>query len=305
MSVNKWIEKNIKSLDGKRIVITGANSGIGFEAAKICAFKGATVILACRSFERASKAVQLIKNDYPNAKLSIMIYDQSSLKSIDEFVNNLINEYEYIDALIANAGIYHPSMNQKTKDNLPLTLGVNYFGCYYLVNKLLPYLEQNENSRIILVSSLTYRFAKYKNLSFLEEDDKNVSKNYGLSKLAIAKLFIHLINNSKVKVLMMHPGISSTNIFSSSNNNFPRWFQKLAHIFLPLFTHSPHKACLGMVKLASDENIENGTYLGPRGPFGISGYPIKKRIPKRIYKDVSLFIDETNKILEKVKKENE
>lgn len=300
MKVNKWIQNKIPSLDNQIILITGGNSGIGFETAKIFALKGAHVILACRSIKRASTAKELILKEFPEAKITILIYDQSSFKSINHLVEEIKDKYDHIDTVIVNAGIYHPSPNQFTNDGLPLTMGVNYFGSYYLINKLLPYLEKYDKSKIVLVTSLTYRFSKYKDLSFLDENDKKVSKNYGLSKLCIIKYYFYLLKTTNVKVMMMHPGVTSTNIFSSSNNNFPRWFQKLAHLILPLFTHSPKKASLGMVLLAANNDFENGMYLGPRGLFGISGYPTKKKIPERFKKDVDNIIKKTDEIIKKV-----
>lgn len=300
MKIKEWINKNLnEDLSSKIILITGANSGIGFEASKILASKGATIILACRNEQRALKAKELILKEYPSSKIDIILYDQSSFSKIDKFEDELRQKYDHIDALVLNAGIYHPSSNQKTEDGLPLTIGVNYFGCFYLVDKLLTYLEKS-HSKIIFVTSLTHRLSKYKDYSFLTDDDKHVSKTYGLSKLAIVKLFLYLSNNENIEVLMMHPGVSSTNIFSSTNNNFPKWFQKIAHIFLPLFTHSPLKASLGITLLASKDGF-NKTYLGPRGLFGIFGYPKKKKIPNRYKKDVDEFINKTRLIIKSIK----
>ncbi len=300
MSVDKWIQRRIPPLNEQVILITGGNSGIGFEAAKIFASKGAHVVLACRSLKRASTAKETILKEYPNAKITILLYDQSSFESIAHLVNEIKDKFDHIDTVIANAGIYHPSPNQKTEDGLPLTVGVNYIGCYYFINALLPYLEKYNNSKIIIVTSLTYRFAKYKDLSFLEEDDKKVSKNYGLSKLCLVKYYDHLLKTTNVKIMMMHPGVTSTNIFSSSNNNFPHWFQKLAHLILPLFTHSPKKASLGMVLLSSNDTLENGLFLGPRGLFGISGYPTKKRIPKHFRNDTEKVISKTEEVISSI-----
>ena len=166
----------------------------------------------------------------------------------------------------------------------------------------MPMLQKKKDHRIIFVSSLTYHSAKIKDYAFLQTNEENETKAYGLSKAAIAQLFIHLKNQEKLKVTLMHPGISSTNIYSSSNNSFPKWFQKLAHIFLPLFTHSPRKACLGIVKLALDDSIENGTILAPRGPWEIQGFPKKRKLPKKLYKNYEHLIEETEKILKEEKK---
>ena len=112
--IDKYIEKNIKDVTNKNIVITGANSGIGFESMMVLAKKGANVIMACRSLKRAQNAKEKVLKEYPNALIDIIEYDQSSFESIDNFINNLFKKYSKIDVLVCNAGIFHPEKGLKT-----------------------------------------------------------------------------------------------------------------------------------------------------------------------------------------------
>lgn len=303
MKVEKWIDRNIPSLQGKRILITGANSGIGFEAAKIFASKGAELLLACRNAKRAEKAKEDILALYPKTKITILSYDQSSFESIDNCVASIIQQFDYIDVVVCNAGIYHPEKHLVTKDGFPLTMGTNYIGCYYFVEKLRPFLEKHPNGRIIFVSSLTYKTKKKINENILTMTEERVTESYKASKIAIAKYFSVLVSKTPLCVLMMHPGVASTNIYSSTNSHFPRWFMSLAHRVLPIFTHSPKKASLGIVLLASQENATSGTILGPRGLGEWSGFPKKRKLPKRHLQDAEQFVSFTKNLVEKKKEE--
>lgn len=304
MKVETYIEKNIPSLEGKVILITGANSGIGYEASEIFASKKATLIFACRNQKKAEAAKEKILLKYKDAKIHILLYDQSSFQSIRHFVNEVTSNFPTIDVTVCNAGIYHPKEHSLTKDGFPLTIGTNYIGTYYLLMLLMPHLEKNKEGRVILVSSLTYHFHQNAPFNTLIEDEKKVSKNYAISKAWIVKLFLYYVHHSKIKILLMHPGVASTNIYSSKDTHFSKFFMSLAHLVLPLFTHSPKKASLGIVLLAGKENIPNGTFLGPRGLFGWSGYPHLIQVSKKVKKNVDLFYEYTKEIVlekEKVK----
>ena len=267
--IDKYIEKNIKDVTNKNIVITGANSGIGFESMMVLAKKGANVIMACRSLKRAQNAKEKVLKEYPNALIDIIEYDQSSFESIDNFINNLFKKYSKIDVLICNAGIFHPEKGLKTKDGYPLTIGTNYIGLFYLLENIKNRLA---NTKIIIVSSIVYRYTKYKDYKFLLEENTSVFNQYKLSKTAITNYFYYLSQNTNLNIYMMHPGVSSTNIFSNPNVSYWKWFKSLAKWVMSFVVHSPKKAALGISLLAS-KDYPNHTFLGPRGIGQISGYP--------------------------------
>ena len=114
MKIETWLKKNITSTKPKRILITGANSGIGFEAAMICARYPVEFIFACRSEARAISAMEKIHQVYPDVKIYFHPYDQSSLRSIEEFASWCQSTFEEIDVLVCNACVYNPQKGMKT-----------------------------------------------------------------------------------------------------------------------------------------------------------------------------------------------
>lgn len=278
--IERFIKEKINDCKNKTIVITGANSGIGYESMCVLAKKGANIIMACRSIERASKAREKLCKEYQKAQIEILEYDQSSKKSIKNFIINLTSKYKKIDGLILNAGIYHPKYGLKTNDGYPLTIGTNYLGLVYLIEHLKDYLK---NTKIVFVSSIVYKNPKIKNYDFLVEEKYNAMKQYALSKCAVTNYFAYLCSHSDLQLYMMHPGVSSTNIFSSNTSSYRQWFKKLAKSVLPLFVHSPKKASLGMSLLIAND-YGNHTFLGPRGIGQISGYPHIIKLRKNGYK---------------------
>lgn len=292
--LEKYINNSISDCTNKTIIITGANSGIGFEAMKIFVQKGAKVIMACRSFERANNAKEKVLSSFPNAKIDILEYDQASFVSIKKFSETIKNIN--FDVLICNAGIFHPKKGKTTKDSFPLTVGTNYLGLFYLIENIKDFLGKR---KLILVSSITYAHCKIKEYDFLRKETTSIFKQYSISKTCITRYFAYLKNNSDLNIYLMHPGVSATNIFASKTSSYKQWFKKLAMAILPLFVHSPKKASLGMVKLVS-ETYPNHTFLGPRGLFQISGYPRVVKLKKNGYLNNELLYKKSKELVTEV-----
>ncbi|HNY74507.1 MAG TPA: SDR family NAD(P)-dependent oxidoreductase [Bacilli bacterium] len=130
----KYLDSHIGDLSNKTVVITGANSGIGFYAARLLAFKGARIIMGCRNLGRAEEARKAIIEAIPHARIEILIYDQASLASIEQFAGELTAKYPLINGFVFNAGIFHPKKDAVTKDGYPLTIGTNYLGTFFYLN---------------------------------------------------------------------------------------------------------------------------------------------------------------------------
>lgn len=296
MKTDKYIDIFIPDLSGQIVIVTGANSGIGYQCALTLAQKHAKVVLACRNQSRAEQAKENILKIYPDGDIEILLYDQSSFSSIDEFVKNIIHKYSNFDAIILNAGIYRPQKGLKTADGFPLTIGTNFFGLYYLLKKLSPFLEEStKERRIIIQGSLAARRVKYKpNKNLLLNEKKNLMYQYALSKLGSMNVFYHFANkntNSRIFFYLSEPGVTYTNIL----RGFPRSFQKAAKIFLNIFTHSVLSASLSATLLASTNCFPNGTAALPKGAFHIRGKP--KVYPKFKQKCYPLMIEDTETIL--------
>ncbi len=154
-----WTTENIPDLTGKVIVITGGNSGIGFEAAKEFARKGAQSILACRSMDKAQAALDLITKEIPEAKAEIMHLDLTSLESVSKFAEEFKTKYSRLDVLLNNAGIMMVPYG-KTEDGFERQLGTNHLGHFALTGLLVDLILKTPEARIVNVSSTGHRFPR-------------------------------------------------------------------------------------------------------------------------------------------------
>lgn len=289
--IDKWIEKNFNAnLENKTILITGANSGIGFEVAKYCALFKAKVIMAVRNIKRGENAKNKLLELYPDADICLMQLDLASFDSIKKFTNEIIVNNIDIDVFYNNAGILNMP-NQKTQDGFELVMGTNFIGTYFLNELLLEYFKSlNHEVKVILTSSIAMYFANIKYDDFFLEKKYKSFKIYANSKLAVTHYFIHLkqlYNNTNLKILLVHPGITYTPLISKA---FGKVISYLANIFLKLFTHSVTKASLSTLYLLND-NIENGSFSGPRGLFKIAGYPKLNKLSKKVKRDYQKTIE--------------
>lgn len=310
MKANKRIKKFLSkydSLEGKTYIVTGANSGLGFSATKHLVRLGATVIMACRNLDKAKHAKEEIIFLYPDAKLTLVLYDQADFQSISTFVERLSGLK--VDGLILNAGIYHPKKGLVTKDGFPLTIGTNYIGVYYLLKELskTSFFKENDHMLLVFVGSLVWCNMKVKNLTkYLLIDKSDATMQYARSKTAIGALsyFLshHKDNNyiplpSTIKVHLMHPGVSSTNIVGSSNSSFSETFSRIAHNFLYIFTHHPDVAALGIIEPLLNKDKSEDFITVPRGLFHVSGYPKSKKYLRNLKKDNLKLIDATDQAI--------
>ena len=136
----KWKSEDLEDQTGKIIVITGANSGLGFEASKELARKNGTVIMAVRNLEKGEAAANEIREEIPSAKLDVMKFDLSSLSSVKEFTDQFKGKYDKLHVLINNAGIMQPP-KMETKDGFELQIGVNHFAHFALTGQLFELLK--------------------------------------------------------------------------------------------------------------------------------------------------------------------
>lgn len=154
--------KSNKRLDGKVAIVTGSDSGIGFETALDLAKRGARVILACRNSLKAEKAVQKIIKKSGNKKIDYQHMDLSDLDSVNDFAKNIKSKIDQLDILINNAGVMGCPDSWKTKQGFDMQFGVNYLGHFLLTHLLLDLIKKTSKSRIINVSSCVH-FSKYLN----------------------------------------------------------------------------------------------------------------------------------------------
>lgn len=287
MSISKYINKHINNINGKKVIVTGANSGIGFEICKHLAYLNASIIMACRSFLRASKARNKILKIYPNADIKIIPFDQSNKESCDSFID-LIKKGLDFDVIIFNAGIFAPKEKKLNKDNYPITLATNIINLSYIVDKLEPLV--NKDVTFVFQGSLASSLAK-KKLSLLDNKPSSF-KQYALSKYALLQYFKYksITNpNKNIRYTLCEPGITNSNII----RDFPKFIRKIGNGFLKICMMSTSKASLTSLASFASKNSNNGMMFVPRGLFKIWGYPKAKKINNKYDKNIIL---ELNKI---------
>jgi NAD(P)-dependent dehydrogenase (short-subunit alcohol dehydrogenase family) len=279
----KWNVNDIPNLKEKVIVITGANSGIGFEAARVLAQKEANIVFAVRNHEKGQTAMRSIQNEYPAARIQLMKLDLSDLHSIKQFAQQFASSHDRLDLLINNAGVMMPPYT-KTKDGFELQFGSNHLGHFVLTGSLLSLIQKTEQSRIVTVSSLAHKGAKidFDNLDGSKQYSRY--KFYGQSKLANL-LFSYELNKRlqkagiPVKSIACHPGISTTNLISLGKEK-ASWYAKFA---VQLISQSAQQGAWPTLYAATYPNLQGGEYIGPDGAGNRKGNPAVDDTVKRLY----------------------
>ncbi len=270
MKSEKWMVEHIQDLKGKVIIVTGANSGLGFEAAKVFAKKDATVILACRSITRAETAKEKIMKVYPKSQLMIIPLDLESFESIKVFVNIFQQKFTRLDVLLNNAGIMTVPYG-KTEDGLERQNGINHYGHFALTAQLFPLLKKTAGSRIVNVSSVAHRMGKMNFVDPLFEKQRySKFKSYGRSKLSNLLFTYELDRRIRekgldIKVLAAHPGVADTSLMRYMNIN---GILKPLYRLFAKFINTAYTGALPEIRASVDPDVQSGTYYGPKGlPF--------------------------------------
>ena len=270
---------SLHDIKDKTVIITGANSGLGFEIAKIALVKGARVVMACRNAERAEKAKKLLIHETGSNNVTIELYDQANIASIHDFSKRIKKDYGNFYALVLNAGVFLPK-EEVDEFHISTTYKTNFIGALTLLLDLQELItSSNSERRIIIQGSLSSFFKKYKNKDRLIYGEEKLFNQYSLSKLCISNLYTYFRDDNEnpyVKYLLSEPGISTTNIFQ----NFKKWFKSFSYPFICLMGNKAEIGCLSACKLLCDI-CANGDYYHPRHFFHAKGYPIKDVFPKK------------------------
>lgn len=287
----RWDASRIPCLDGKVVVITGANAGIGFATASAMAARGAHVILGCRSRERGLEAERSIREQTGSATVDFMQLDMSSLTSIRAFSDAVHLKFDRLDILVNNAGVMHPP-EAKTVDGFEAHFGVNHLGHFYLTHLLFDLLKHaTDEARVVTVSSTNHRYvATDTDFASLGHDKsgRKYMNEYSVSKLCNLLFTYELdrrlkaakgTNEKKIKTVGCHPGITLTNIIPSAMNLhvLPSFIQAAFHkviVALPIF-QTPEVGALPSLCAATETSVESGDFIGPDGYRSFWGYPKK------------------------------
>ena len=268
----RWTADDIPDLTGKVAIVTGANSGIGFEAARELARKGVATVLACRSVERGQRALDALRAELPAADAVLMELDLASLDSIGRFADAF---RERLDLLINNAGIMAVPY-ARTADGFESQMGVNHLGHFALTGQLIALIAATPGARVVNVSSLAHRNASLDFGDLLYENGGySPMRAYGRSKLANL-LFTHELRRRfeaagvDALALAAHPGFSETGLAV----HLRRGWQAPVMLLISLLSQSAARGALPTLRAAADADARDGQFYGPHGIMGIRGFPV-------------------------------
>jgi NAD(P)-dependent dehydrogenase (short-subunit alcohol dehydrogenase family) len=261
------------SLNGRIAIVTGANTGLGYETTLALAQKHAHVVMACRNIKKAQVAKEKILEKFPTASLDILKLDLNSLKAVREFAASFLEQYDRLDLLINNAGLMIPPF-MKTEDGFESQLGVNYLSHFLLTGLLLPVLENTPQSRVVSLASIAHKGAKIDFENLNSEKSYARSKAYGQSKLACLMFAYELdrrLKKSESQVISVaaHPGVSNTEL----GRYIPKILYTLLFPLVKLMTHPPQEAAKPTLFAALHPELNGGEYIGPKGFNEMKGKP--------------------------------
>jgi NAD(P)-dependent dehydrogenase (short-subunit alcohol dehydrogenase family) len=301
--MTKWSVEHIGDLKGKRIIITGGASGIGFAAAEALALKGAEVVLAVRSAARGEKAAEKIRTLHPGADVTVIHLDLGDLASVSNFAAEFAGRFDRLDILINNAGVMVPPY-KKTKDGFELQFGTNHLGHFALTAHLLPLLMRTPLSRIVTVSSIAARKARINFNNLDGSHGYNPMTFYRQSKLAnllFATELQHRLERagSGTVSVLCHPGISVTNLLSRGSG---KETGKLMKSLMSIVAQPAEKGALPTLFAATHPDLRGGEYIGPDGPRNTKGNPVMTNDVSKLFKaDLSSRLWEVSESLTGVK----
>ena len=289
----KWTAADIPDLAGKKVLITGANSGLGFESARALAGHGAHVIMACRNPQKAESSAAAIRSEHPGASLELAQLDLSSLASIRAFAAGILHKHARLDVLLNNAGIMAVPY-AKTADGFELQFGTNHLGHFALTGLLFELLRKTGGARVVNVSSQAHTMGKMRFDDLGWEHGYKKWSAYGMSKLANLLFTYELARRVEargvdVMCLAAHPGYASTNLqYASADLQKKRFVGRILRWGNPLLGQSPEMGALPQLYAATSPQAANGDYMGPDALGGWRGYPRKVRSNRRSHDEADM-----------------
>jgi NAD(P)-dependent dehydrogenase (short-subunit alcohol dehydrogenase family) len=270
----RWTAASIPDQSGRTALVTGANSGLGFETAKALAAHGARVIMAVRNESKGQAAVAAIRAGQPAADLDLRRLDLADLDSVRSFVDGLRGDGVAVDLLINNAGVMMPPRSLSPQGN-ESQFAANHLGHFALTGLLLDLLPAYADARVVTVSSSLHR------RGHIHFDDLTGARSYSptafyaQSKYANVLFGLELDRRLRsagrdIKSLLAHPGYSATNLQSSGPTGLLNVFMRMGN---PILAQPADRGALNQLYAATEPTAHSGQFIGPDGPFEGRGYP--------------------------------
>jgi NAD(P)-dependent dehydrogenase (short-subunit alcohol dehydrogenase family) len=278
MANGKWTAKQIPSQAGRTALVTGANSGIGYQAALELARHGAHVLLGCRNETKGRAALERLLREAPGASAELVQLDMASLASIRAFAGAFSARGVALDLLINNAGVMALPTRELTEDGFERQFGTNHLGHFALTGLLMTQLLAAPAPRVVTVASLAHRNGKIEFDNLQSERRYEPWDTYGASKLANI-LFAKELDrraraaHSRLLSLAVHPGVSTTSIFANGpgENNLKAIMVKL---LAPVMMQKDDAGALPTLYAATSPEAHGGEYIGPDGFQELKGSPV-------------------------------
>lgn len=274
-----FTDNDVPDQEGKTIFITGANTGLGFEAAKVLARKNARVLIGCRSQEKAERAIDEICSDNAHAKVEFIQLDLGSLQSVRDAAAQL-NKEKRLDVLINNAGIMVPPY-ELTTDGFESQFGVNHLGPFALTGLLINKLQATPGARVVNTSSLAHNRGKINYKDINAQDGYSAVARYAMSKIANLYFSYELQrrfekHGDSTLSVAAHPGIADTEL--------SRYLPGILKLGTPIFSKLFNTAAQGAwptLLAATGPDVQGGDYYGPAKRGGTSGPAVQVKSNRR------------------------
>lgn len=287
---NHWTVEDMPNQAGKMAIVTGGNSGLGYETVLALAGKGAQVVLACRNLDRGNQARARVLAQAPQASVEVMALDLGNLASIRAFAGAYSARYDQLHLLINNAGVMAPP-RQETADGFEMQFGTNHLGHFALTGLLIDLIARTPGSRIVNVTSSAQYFGT---INFDDLHSEQAYSRYGAynqSKLANVLFTFELqrrLEAAGIEAISAaaHPGFSTTNLQKVTVSVSEARLEGLLYgLMMPMVAQSQAQGALPQLYAATMPDVKGGDHFAPNGFMEIRGYPARKPAAKAAYNE--------------------
>jgi len=275
----KWTAQDIPDLTGRAVIVTGANSGLGFHTTRELAAHGAVVTMAVRDIGKGENAAQAIRAAAPGASVEVDHLDLADLASVRDFANTWSAAHpDGLDLLVNNAGVM--AIPRRTSaDGFEMQFGTNHLGHFALTGLLLPALVARPRSRVVNVSSGAHRFGRMDFDDLMGERKYNAWRTYGQSKLSNLLFTSELqrrldANSIPIHAMAAHPGYANTNLQAVGPQMSGRsWMKTPVDLANKVLAQSAEMGALPILFAATAAGLPGNSYVGPDGFMEQRGHP--------------------------------
>ena len=266
-SLPTWVAAHVPDQTGRVAVVTGANTGIGFETARGLALRGARVVLACRNLDKARTAQARILAEKPDALTQVLQLDLADLESVADFASAFTSAYDRLDLLLNNAGVSTLPERRETAQGFEMQFGVNVLGHFALTARLLPIALETPRSRIVTIASLAHKRGRIAFEDLQSERDYSPYGAYAQSKLGNLVFALELDRrlraaNADTMSVAAHPGWAQTEITDDMNAGAPLR-QAVFNTLWGVVAMEAWRGALPLLVAATSSDVRPGDYIGP------------------------------------------